>query len=390
MRHYAVEDEVRVGLDRSLRDWQKAGLLTSAQEPLLRADLATGLRRTGLMLRLGLAAFTVIAGAATFGLIVLATNMSSEIATAFTATALGAAAWGTATLLARSGRLYRYGVEEALVMGAVALFGFAAALLGAEAIDSNSVGVAWCFAMTTAAIAAGAAYRLFGFQYAAVGALYATALLPMASRSVGTEFKRVFAAVVCAAGYAAATRLRQRAVDDVRQGDAEVVRAAAAVGAYLALNAFVLPEWFSRTVADWFRWSSGPMVWLLPVAFGRAAVVERDPLLVRVALAAALATLVTNKAYLGWPRQPWDPVLLGVGLVALSLGLRRWLSAGADGERNGFTARPLVDSDAAAVQLGSLISVATPPTEPARPAPGPDDPYFSGGRSGGAGAGGTF
>lgn len=390
MRHYAVEDEVRIGLGRSLRDWTKAGLLTPDQDERLRADLATDLRRTGVMLRLGLAAFTVVAGAAALGLVVVATNMRSEVATAITAAGLGAVAWAAATWLARHARLYRYGVEEALVMGGVALFGFSAALLGAKAVDNDAVGVAWFFAMTSVAIAARASYRHFGFQYAAVGALYALALLPMASSTLGVDIKRGFAGLICAGAYIQATRVRQWAEDDVRRSDAEVVRAAAAVGAYFAVNLFVLPEALGRDVDNWYRWSSWVVGWLLPLAIGRSAVVERDPLLLRVAMATGLATLLTNKAYLGWPRQPWDPVLLGVVLIGVALVLRRWLLAGVDGERNGFTARPLLDSDAAAVQLGSLISVAMQPTPAARPAPGPEDSHFSGGRSGGAGAGGTF
>jgi hypothetical protein len=142
----------------------------------------------------------------------------------------------------------------------------------------------------------------------------------------------------------------------------------------------------STELDAWYRWTSWVVTWLLPVVLGRAAVTDRDPLLLRVALAAALASLLTNKTYLGWPRQPWDPMLLGVVLVGAALVLRRWLSSGADGERGGFTARQLLHRDGATIQLASLASVALQPA-PARQVPAPEDPTFSGGRSGGAGAG---
>jgi len=389
MRRYAVEDEVRLGLGRDLRDWRKAGLLSPDQEQALRADVATDLRRAGIMLRLGLAAFTAIAGAAAIGLVFLVTNMRSELAVSITAAVLGAAAFSASTAFVGRFRLYRYGVEEALALGAVGLWGFSAGLLASETFKTNSGGDAWFFAMTAVAAACGAAYRRFGFQYAAVGAVYAAALLPMASSSVDVEFKRIVAALVCAGAYAYWSSARRRADDDVARSDAEVIRAAAAAGAYLALNSFILVEPFGRNVDGWYTWTSWVVTWLLPFLIGRTAVAERDPLLLRVAMAAGLASLLTNKSYLGWPRQPWDPMLLGVVLVGTALALRRWLSSGQGGERNGFTARQLVQSEGATIQLASLASVAVQPA-PTRPMPEAPDTTFSGGRSGGAGAGSEF
>ncbi len=389
MRHYAVEDEVRLALGRDLHDWRSAGLLTPEEEADLRGDVATDLRRAGIMLRLGLAAFTAIAGAAAVGLVFLVTDMRSEVAVSITAAVLGAAAFGAATAFVRRFRLYRYGVEEALALGAVGLWGFSAGLLAAETFKTNSGGDAWFFAMTAVAAGSAAAYRRFGFQYAAVGAVYATALLPMASGSVDVEFKRIFAALVCAGAYVYASGARRLADNDVTRSDAETVRAAAAAGAYLALNSVILIEPFGHTVDAWYRWTSWVVTWLLPFGIGRAALMDRDPLLLRVALVAGLASLLTNKTYLGWPRQPWDPMLLGVVLVGAALVLRRWLSSGADGERGGFTARQLVQRESATIQLASLASVAVQPAQ-ARQVTAPEDPAFSGGRSGGAGAGTEF
>jgi hypothetical protein len=389
MRLYRVEDEVRLGLARDLRDWHKAGLLTADEEQRLRADVTTDLRRAGIMLRLGLAAFTVIAGAAAIGLVFLATSLDSEVAVSITAAGLGAVAFGAATAIVRRFRLYRYGVEEALALGAVGLWGGSAGLLASEIFRANSGADAWFFAMAGVTAGCAVAYRRFGFQYAAVGAVVAAALLPMASSAVDVEFKRLFAALVCTAAFVYTSRVRRQADDDMTRADAEVIRAAAAACAYLALNSVLLAEPFGRQVDGWYRWSSWLVTWLLPFLLGRTAVIERDPLLLRVAIATGLASLVSNKAFLGWPRQPWDPMLLGVLLVAGALVLRRWLSSGEGGERNGFTARQLVESEGATIRLASLASVAVQPA-PTRPVPPPDDTTFSGGRSGGAGAGTSF
>jgi len=151
----------------------------------------------------------------------------------------------------------------------------------------------------------------------------------------------------------------------------------------------LLADRASLLVSPWFRWTTWVVTWLLACGVTRHGVADRDPLLLRVGLAMTLASLLTNSAYLGRSRQPWDPMVFGVLLVGVALGLRRWLSTGEGGERHGFTARPLVEREVAAIQLAGLASVAVQPTEPVRQAE-PPDTSFSGGRSGGAGAGGTF
>lgn len=389
MRLYAIDDELRIRLGRDLRDWTTAGLLTAEQDAALRADLATDLRRTGAMLRLGLAAFTVVAGAAAVGLVMLVTDLTSEIAIAVTTAVLGVAALAAASWLVRRYRLYRYGVEEALAMGAVALVGVSGAMVAAAAFGSNSGAAPWAAGMTAVAIAAIHVYRRFGFAHAAIDALVAIALVPMAIEAIGVDARRVVAALVFAGGYAYATTWRRRADDDITRSDAEVVRAAAAAGAYLALNVMLTGEVLAGADHAWFRWASWVTTWLLPYVVGRTAVADRDPRLLRVALGMTLASLYTNKAYLGLSRQPWDPMLLGVLLAVVALTLRRWLAAGPDGERHGFTARPLVERDSAALQLASLAATAMQPAQ-VRQVPESQDPPFSGGHSGGGGASSGF
>lgn len=388
MRLYTVDEELRVRLEHDVRDWTAAGLLTAEQARALGPDLATNLRRTGPMLRSGLAMFTLLAGGAVIGLMLLVTDLTSSLALTITTAGLGTLAMAAASWLVRRFRLYRHGVEEALAMGAVALFGASAGVLGGEVFRGTS-DAAWSAAMIAVAIASCYASRRFGYRDAAVVALTAVALMPMAFDALGVETTRVFAAVVFAGGYAYAANARRSASDDIRRGDAEVVRAAAAVGGYAALNVCLTGEPPGPSSHAWFTWTTWAITWILPAAVGRAAVRDRDPWLLRVAIAMTLASLITNKPYLGWPRQPWDPMLLGVLLSGLALVLRRWLAAGVNGERHGFTARQLTGRDAAALQLASLASAAVHPG-PTRDIQDAKDPVFSGGRSGGGGAGGEF
>jgi hypothetical protein len=115
---------------------------------------------------------------------------------------------------------------------------------------------------------------------------------------------------------------------------------------------------------------------------------EKDRPLLIVSVATAILTLVTNKPYLGWERHTWDPMLLGVALMAIALGLRRWLSSGPNAARHGFTAtRIVVGTD----PLLSVLSAAPLPMKAHTQAPAPPAPSgFDGGRSGGAGSGGSF
>lgn len=390
MRLYTIDDEVRIRTTRALRDWTTAGLLSAEQAVALAPDLSTNLRRTGVMLRLGLAAFTVIAGAAAIGLVFVIGHFDADIAVSVVTALLGAGSLAAAGRIVRRYRLYRYGVEEVLAMAGVGLFGVSAGMLGGELFRGHARGAPWALGMTMVTLVAGAVYRRFGYQYAAIVALYAAALLPLGLFDAGPEGARAFAAVVCAAGFAVATRVRHRSGDDITTADAEVVRAAAAVGAYLALNVVLSSGPFGHDERATFRWITWVVTWLLPFAVGRVAVVERDPLLWRVAIAGVLASLATNKPYWGWARQPWDPMLLGLLLVGVALALRRWLSSGEGEARHGVTARPLLESDAATIQLISLASAATPATPDPPAAAEPTAPSFSGGRSGGGGAGSRF
>jgi hypothetical protein len=104
-----------------------------------------------------------------------------------------------------------------------------------------------------------------------------------------------------------------------------------------------------------------------------------------------LATVLTNKSYLGLVQQPWDPIVFGVVVSVTAILIKRWLAKSPDQERYGFTAQRLLTADkrfltivgTAAAALQSSAGVATPVAAPSKP-------EFQGGRSGGAGASGSF
>jgi len=233
----------------------------------------------------------------------------------------------------------------------------------------------------------------FGFQYAAIASMGFCAALILPMDQPSPETKRLVAAAVFLAFYVVARILRTRVSSEVLEDDAEAVAAAALIGLYVALNLQLIPEWIGSERTEsrwwfWFWWGTYASIWLIPIAGAWRAVRDHDRMLLRVALALGLATIVTNKPYLRLPRQTWDPMLLGVLLMGGALLVRRWLASGKDGQRGGFTPVRVLPSEDAVVQLAGLASagIHMQPAQTPQPAP----PAFGGGRSGGGGASGNF
>jgi hypothetical protein len=159
---------------------------------------------------------------------------------------------------------------------------------------------------------------------------------------------------------------------------------------YLALNQQLPPD--QSYNQDPLYWTTYVLTWVLPFIGLLLAVRSKDRPLMNVSVLLALITLATNKPYLHLMRQPWDPMLLGVLLIASAILMKRWLANGVNGQRRGFTAVRLLASDRQAMAFVSTASTALPqPQVPATPrAARPAEPNFGGGRSGGAGASGSF
>jgi len=118
---------------------------------------------------------------------------------------------------------------------------------------------------------------------------------------------------------------------------------------------------------------------------------EKDRFVMAVGGIVSVLTLVSNKTYLGWPRQTWDPMLLGILLAAVALLLRRWLAQGAGGVRGGFTAARLSGKDRQWMNASSAVfGLVTPQSITPSPQTRTEDFRFGGGASGGGGAGGDF
>jgi hypothetical protein len=391
MRRYTTEDEERIRMQAHVRAWARAGLLNADQAGGLDRRLRTTLRRTNLLLRAVLGLFTALIVAASVGLSFVAFGIRTDTAIGVTFAVAAVICIALAEYLVGAVRLHAYGVEEALAAAAVVM-------LATSAVELTTAGVHTLRPSLTlwlAVAAAGAAltYARYGMVYAAVAATIFASLVPFALYEDET-LQRVLAAAVFGAIFVGMRALRPGHRDDFYGADYATIRAAAFAGVYVTLNVH-LSDGFGRAsafpVAGWFYWLSYVVTWLLPAAGLAIAIRDKDRSLLTVAVASALATLYTNKPYLGWARQTWDPILLGVLLVAIATAVRRWLAAGPNGQRHGFTAERILESDRDMLTAVATASAAWP-RHAHHDAPPVEQPpsQFEGGRSGGGGGGASY
>jgi hypothetical protein len=390
MRRYDDADEEAVRTAMRVRDWKESGLLDAGRAEAIESELRTGLRRTHWALRAVLFFFTVsvIQSAVGFVFIVLGLPAGAAVSAALALIAGLGCFWIADFLIAKYG-LYRFGVEEASAVCSIALI-TVGMTLGASMFEPGTNALA-VVALVTGSLTGGVVYWRFGLVYCA---LLAAASASAVAFVVGFSeiWSRLLAAGVLLGIHSVAGQLRQPFDDDYPGDDYGVIESAAWLGAYLLIN-LELPALFTGpqpAVPPAFFWGTYAAVWFLPIIGLYRGLRRKHHWMIRANLLMLLGTLVTNKLYLGWERHTWDPIVLGLLLVAAALGVRRWLLSGPGGQRYGFTPHRLLSSDLQAMTQLSYVTAALKPDETVRDTGGAEAYKPGGGRSGGAGASGGF
>ena len=385
MNLYTRDDERAIRTGRLVEDWTKSGLLTPEQRDVVMPQLAVELRRTNKFLRITLFFFGALILQSALGLVaVIVGDLANEIGMGVLGLVAGAVCfWLSARLVSRY-NLYRFGVEEAIALSAAGLAaGGAALVVGGNGDAEVVIGLAVAAAMLTVL------YLRFGYVYAAVFAMAAGVALPF--QFGHSEVTQRAVAVILLAATIVVVRRARVGYGDEHPGDAlTVIEATAWLGIYLLVNLVVSSGFSIMVRASAFHWATYAGIWALPAMLLWLAIRGRERPLLWAGIAMALGTLLSNKQYLGSPRSEWDPIVFGVLLMGIAIVIRRWLAAGEGGMRHGYTSSRLVASDKA--HLGTLAMVSTvqadvPVAETTRAA---EPAIGSGGRSGGAGAGGSF
>jgi len=389
MSRYTADEEEAIRTADQLRDWKASGLIDVNRAAVLEQELLTDFRRTHRALRAVLFLFSAVVIQAAVGLVAVIVTPDEEAVVATLALIAGLASIALADVLIARFRFYRFGVEEACVVCGVALLAGGVTLFASVAgVRGDTLPLIACAAI---ALIAAAAYWRFGLLYCAVVAVAAAALAPF-FLELPEMHGRVLAAAVLLAIHAGSGVLRRPVGEDYPGDDYGAIEAIAWLGTYAVLNLeltqLVAGQRFD--VSPGFFWFTYVAIWLLPVIGLYRGIQQKHHWMIRASLLMTLATIATNKLYLGWPQHTWDPILLGIVLIATALGLRRWLSRGAGGQRHGFTPRRLLSSEERLMAHAAMVAAALKPEQTVQGTATTEAGQFSGGRSGGAGAGGTF
>lgn len=386
MNAYDPDDEQDIRVGRLVEDWTRSGLLTTEQREVLMPQVHVDLRRTNVFLRITLFLFGGMILQAGLGLVAIFIGafLNQAVAAVLCLLAGGGCFWLASQLVSRY-NLYRFGVEEAVALGAVGLAAAGAAILIA---DQGNWPIIVGLAVAAAVLAL--LYYRFGYVYAAVLAMAAAAALPF--QFGGSEFIQRVTAVTVLAAIAAAFRFkRDEYGDDYPGDDFAVIEAAAWLGIYLLVNLLASTGFTHIGRGATLYWVTYAGIWMLPAAGLWVALRGRERPLLMVSIVMALATLLSNKEYLGSPRYEWDPIMFGLLLMGVAIAVRRWLASGEGGVRHGYTAFRLLASDKGKLGALAMVSATQAQVPVTESAPAAVDPAVGGGgRSGGAGAGGSF
>ena len=405
MRIYSAASEETLRASKLLADWAGEGFLTQEQYQRLKRETVSELRTTNLFLRLILFLFTLISVCAAAALfLTVFVPHSWEQTNGIFLVIFAAVSYAAAELAASRGRLYRYGIEEALAVGSVGFL-----CVGMEfALFSGHPLLPASDAAHSLVPAAGAVFSLwiwrrFGLWYAFPAAMIFTIFLS-GYWTQSDAAQRAIIAVFFVVGLICVAALRTRHRFDYLDDTYSLAEAFLWLGIYLAINLKLSP---SNLPAGWwgwggsgvavseytrsFYWTTWVLIWVLPPVVLVRGIRLKDRFVIAAGAIAAVLTLVSNKPYLGWPRHTWDPMLLGILLTGVAWFLRRWLGRGPGGIRAGFTAARLSGKDKQWMSASSaVLGLVTPQSITPSPQTTSPEVRFGGGASGGGGAGGDY
>jgi len=394
---YSPQQEENIYIRREARTWQRSGLITNEQLNAIDALSDPDVRQTNIFFRCIFFIFTCLCAGAALGLFIWMTKIRSEVAISLTLIAASVIFYFLAEYAVAKYRFYRHGIEEALALTAMVLFcwGWGVLLNKSHLGDRQLiVVVSMLFALTAFWL-----YLRFGFLYAAFISMIAICCIPF-QLSLTPTGERIHLLIILCLIFSLNIVLDRPENEDFRKERSTTIQAFLLAAIYLIVNLEVLGvigllsgdkhivHFHPKLFPPYFYWSSYILSFIIPIAGIYWGIQSRKRLILNVSLIMACVALATNKSYLGWTRYAWDPAILGVVLVILSIMITRWLNSGENKARDGFTAEDILKPENHGIGLADVVAAVTPLATGMNIQQHPDQQgkYFDGGSSGGGGA----
>ncbi|MEN6622361.1 MAG: hypothetical protein ABFD50_12520 [Smithella sp.] len=397
---YSSQYEENIYIRKQAQIWRRSELITAEQLSAINGHTDHQLRQTNKFFQLLFFIFTWLGAGAVMGLFIWFLDFRNTNLMAVLWILFGTAFYAGAEYLVSKYKFYRYGIEEALVIIAIALFCAGCFLL----LSENHVAPMQLKIIAPALVAATAywIYLRFGFLYAAIISIIALGIIPF-QFNFSHVVERLILLSVLSSIFILILLVDKADIEDFRKDRYSKIEAFLLIDIYLTVNLQILslagmltkdahiahlnPQFFPALI----YWSSYIFTFLIPTAALYWGIRSRKCIILNVSLALACITLATNKSYLGWTRYAWDPAILGVVLVSLSLFITRWLNSGEDQKRFGFTACNILKPEEGSINLADVAAALTPGIINAQqPQVNQQDKLFEGGTSGGGGVEGKF
>jgi hypothetical protein len=383
MMIYPRDDERAIRVQGMVEDWAKSGLLQKEQRDRMQADLQVDYRRTNRFLRATLFFFGFLILNAVVGLVAVLVD-EEDVLRVIAFLAAGGAFFLAQTLIARF-RPYRFGIEEAAAVASVVFFAAGCTVFVGHGFSSFRMFIA---------LAGGSfiVFARFGYLYAGIAAVLFAGVIPLNYDYSPADTTRRLSAIVILFLIFGLARERRKDHEWEFPGDLYgAIEATAWAALYLVTN-LKASQWLLYTdPVPLFYWATYAGIWILPAAGLYLAIRDRHRWMLDANIVMAIVTLMTNKPYLNGMQKPWDPILFGVLMIAIALGLKRWLASGAGGSRSGFIAERLLASERERLGIASSATALAPGAPVPHSHPAPASPGIGGGgSSGGAGASGKF
>ena len=392
---YSSRQEEMIDIRRQARTWLRSGLLSEAQMQSILHETDPDLHQTNLFFRLLFFIFTLFcAGAATglFGWLMEGTG-TKILAMLFLFFSIFY--FILSGHLVKVRRLYRYGIEEALLLAGMVCF-VVSFLLGVNDhhLNQKTVAIAVCllFSVISCLI-----YLRFGYLYAILISLVSICMIPF-QLSLSTAVERVVLFFVLCGILIFNLIVDKRENEIFRKDRYTIMQACLLVAIYLTVNLQIpgLAGWFiggtgnihhfPKIFPPYLYWISYVLTFVIPAAGIWGGIRSRKRLVLTAGIVLACVTFATNKGYLGMTRYAWDPAIMGMALVVLSVMLQRWLDSGPEKKSQGFTAVNLLKPEDRGISLEDVAAAMTPGVIEDHQPKVQQDAFFENGKSGGGGA----